>query len=247
MIEAKDLTKRFGSVAAVSGLNLTVESGDLVCLLGSNGAGKTTTVNLCLGFLRPDEGTIRICGVAPDEDVRRARQQTAYIPENVALYPSLSGLENLRLFDRMAHGRRTIDFAAALQEHGLSSAQINRPVSTYSKGMRQKVGLAIASSREAKVLLLDEPMSGLDPTAASEFTQSLLAQRSSGRAILMTTHDIFRAKEVASRIGIMKEGKLVEMLDASRVDAPEIERIYLKHMHAETAAQPEPSIRSVGS
>ena len=135
----------------------------------------------------------------------------------------------------MAEGRREIGYAAALQEHGLRLDQVDRPVSTYSKGMRQKVGLAIASIRNAKALLLDEPMSGLDPQAASEFTRSLSARRDAGSAILMTTHDIFRAKEIASRIGIMKGGRLVDQLDAASVGATEIEQIYLRHMHAEAS------------
>ncbi len=236
MLRAKNLTKRFADVEAVSSLDLTVESGETVCLLGANGAGKTTTVNLFLGFLRPDEGTAEVCGVASAEDPRAARREIAYIAENVALYPSLTGLENLELFDRMARGRRQLDFAAILLEHGLTIEQAHRPVAGYSKGMRQKVGLAIAAIRAAKVLLLDEPMSGLDPGAAREFTHSLLAQRSAGRAILMTTHDIFRAKDVATRIGIMRAGRLVEMLDAADVDARDIERIYLRHMQDEREA-----------
>ena len=231
MIQAKNLSKRFGAVEAVSDVGLSVEPGEIVCLLGANGAGKTTTVNLCLGFLRPDGGSVSVCDIAPADDPRAARRHIAYIPENVALYPTLSGVENLELFDRMARGKQPVDFSGALQRHGLTAEQAKRPVSSYSKGMRQKVGLAIASIREAQVLLLDEPMSGLDPKAASEFTQSLGDQRETGTAILMTTHDIFRAKEVASRIGIMRAGKLVDMLDASTVEARDIERIYLRHMH----------------
>ena len=247
MIQATNLSKNFGPVRAVSDVTLAVDPGEIVCLLGANGAGKTTTVNLCLGFLKPDGGSVRIGGIAPADDPRAARRCIAYIPENVALYPSLTGVENLRLFDRMARGRQSVDFEQALQAHGLTRDQARRPTSGYSKGMRQKVGLAIASIRKAQALLLDEPMSGLDPKAASEFTQSLTAQRDAGTAVLMTTHDIFRAKEVASRIGIMRAGKLVDLLDAARVDAREIERIYLEHMHAEAptaspsaAAVPQP-------
>ena len=123
-----------------------------------------------------------------------------------------------------------------LREAGLGEEQMHRPVSGYSKGMRQKVGLAIAFAKEAKALLLDEPMSGLDPKAASEFTARLGAFRDQGCAVLLATHDIFRAKECASRIGIMRAGRMVEVIEAATVDAAEIERIYLKHMHADLAA-----------
>ena len=236
VLTARGITKRFGDVTAVRGLDLEVGAGELVCLLGSNGAGKTTTVQLFLGFLRPEEGEVRVDGLDPAAAPTEARRRLGYIPENVALYPELSGLENLSLFARLA-GQPGSDatWLELLTEHGLPEDKARRRVATYSKGMRQKVGLAVAAAKEAKALLLDEPMSGLDPKAASEFTRSLLKQRELGRAILMTTHDIFRAKEVATRLGIMKAGELVALVDADDVDAQEVERIYLHHMHEELA------------
>lgn len=237
MLTATGITKRFGDVTAVRDLTLAIGEGELVCLLGSNGAGKTTTVQLFLGFLRPDQGEVRVGGVDPVARPREARRAIGYIPENVALYPELSGLENLRLFDRLAGGSRTpAEHLQLLADHGLEAERARRRVSTYSKGMRQKVGLAIAASKEAKALLLDEPMSGLDPKAANEFIASLSRQRELGRAILMTTHDIFRAKAVATRLGIMRAGELVAMLDADEVDAEEIERIYLDRHEAASSA-----------
>jgi len=231
VLEARSVTKRYGRTTAVDGLDLRVEPGEVLCLLGANGAGKTTTVELFLGFLTPDEGTIRVDGVDPAEEPGRARRSIGYIPENVALYEELSGLENLELFDRMAGTRRPREeYVALLTAQGLAPDRVTQRVSTYSKGMRQKVGLGIAAARRARALLLDEPMSGLDPAAANEFTDSILAERERGAAVLLTTHDIFRAKAVATRIGIMRAGSLVEVLDAPNLDAGEIERVYLHHM-----------------
>jgi len=236
MLEAVKARKTYGDVVALDGLELSVGAGEAVCLLGANGAGKSTTMNLFLGFIAPDTGTVHVGGLSPTEEPEATRRQIAYIPENVALYPALSGLENLRYFDELCgHERDEAFLVAQLEEAGLTREQIDRPVAGYSKGMRQKVGLAIAFAKEAKALLLDEPMSGLDPKAASEFTARVGRFREAGCAVLIATHDIFRAKECASRIGIMRSGRLVELIEAGDVDAREIERIYLNHMHEEVA------------
>jgi ABC-2 type transport system ATP-binding protein len=149
------------------------------------------------------------------------------------LYKNLTGLENLEYFSALA-GRpdytraQLLDF---LHQVGLERAAADRRVGTYSKGMRQKVGIAIALAKNAKVLLLDEPTSGLDPKAANEFS-ALLAQLSAdGVAVLMATHDLFRAKESGSRVGIMRQGRLVRTLDTVEVGHADLERIYLEHMH----------------
>lgn len=236
MLEAVKARKTYGDVIALEGLDLAVGAGEAVCLLGANGAGKSTTMNLFLGFTAPDSGTVRVGGLNPAEQPEAARREIAYIPENVALYPALTGLENLRYFDALGgQGHEETFLIDQLEDAGLSREQINRPVAGYSKGMRQKVGLAIAFAKNASALLLDEPMSGLDPKAASEFTARIGRFRESGCAVLIATHDIFRAKECASRIGIMRSGRLVELIDAVDVDAREIERIYLSHMHEEAA------------
>lgn len=237
MLVAEAARKTFGSVVALEGLNLCVEEGKTVCLLGANGAGKTTTMNLFLGFIAPDSGEVRVAGVSPNEQPGLARKSLAYIPENVALYPALTGFENLRFFDQLCgHDRKDNELLEILVEVGLTREQIERPVTGYSKGMRQKVGLAIAFAKGAKALLLDEPMSGLDPKAASEFTARVRKFQEAGCAVLIATHDIFRAKECASQIGIMRSGRLVELIDATQVDAQEIERIYLNHMHEDLQA-----------
>ncbi len=231
MLNATSVTRGFDGVKAVDDLTLSVAPGELFCLLGANGAGKTTTINLFLGFLAPDTGTVKVGDVQPANDPIAARRQLAYIPENVALYPQLTGVENLRLFCRM--GGSTLSDEALLgllTRAGLTAEQIHRSVDGYSKGMRQKVGLAIAYARSASALLLDEPLSGLDPSAATDFCDELFKIREAGAAVLMTTHDLFRAKELGGTIGIMRDGRLVETLQAEDVGGRDLERIYLHHM-----------------
>ncbi|MEM8960242.1 MAG: ATP-binding cassette domain-containing protein [Acidobacteriota bacterium] len=238
MLRANGVTKRYGTTVAVDRLDLEVDPGEVLCLIGANGAGKTTTVRLFLGFTTADEGSVEVDGVDPARDPVRARRAVAYIPENVMLYDELTGVENLALFDRMSGGTRSdADYLEILGVQGLEPGRAKERVAGYSKGMRQKVGLGIAAAREAKALLLDEPMSGLDPSAANEFGRAILAERDRGAAVLLTTHDLFRAKSMATRIGIMRAGVLAELLDATAVDAHEIERIYLHHMQATDTAE----------
>jgi ABC-2 type transport system ATP-binding protein len=232
MLVASGLGHRFGENVALQALNLEVRSGEIVCLLGANGAGKTTTINLFLGFLTPTSGTVSVDGIDPSTRPLEARRKVAYLPEQVALYPSLTGLENLAFFQQLAEGRarETEELIIALGRVGLDAEAARQPVSTYSKGMRQKVGLAIALARDCGALLLDEPMSGLDPSAANEFTALLETLRDRGMAVLMATHDIFRAREVGSRVGIMKRGRLIADLATDALSPAELERVYLEHM-----------------
>jgi ABC-2 type transport system ATP-binding protein len=229
---AQGLSKRFGDTVALDNLNLAVAPGEVVCLLGANGAGKTTTINLFLGFLSPDAGAAWVDGVEVARDPLAARRRLAYLPEAVALYGRLTGLENLTFFDRLAKAQSSPESALRqiLCDVGLPEQAHDRPAGTYSKGMRQKVGLAIAIARGARAVLLDEPLSGLDPEAANQLGALIGRLRADGCAVLMATHDIFRAKEVGDRIGIMAGGRLLDLLDPASLDAGEIEQIYLAHL-----------------
>lgn len=229
MIELTGVTKRFGGHAALSDLSLRVEAGEVFCLLGPNGAGKTTTINLLLGFLQADSGRVVVAGHDVMLAAVAARQRTAYIPEQVALYPHLTGLENLRYFAAVAGAEVKSDesLLQALSEAGLSAAHAKQRVHSYSKGMRQKVGIAIALVRRASVLLLDEPTSGLDPSAARDFSDLVTRLASQGTSVLMTTHDLFRVREVATRVGIMQQGQLVRVLDRQALATTDLEHTYL--------------------
>jgi len=233
MLQAVELTKRYNGAVALDHLNLDVRPGEVFCLLGANGAGKTTTINLFLNFVSPSEGTARVNGLDVTERPLETKKHLAYIPETVMLYRNLTGLENLEYFSALA-GRPDCareELLAFFSRVGLQADAADRRVGTYSKGMRQKVGIAIALAKNARALLLDEPTSGLDPKAANEFSVLLQQMSADGVAILMATHDLFRAKESGTRVGIMKHGRLVAMLNTVDIGHADLERLYLDHMH----------------
>jgi len=233
VLEAIDLKKAYGDYEALKGLNLRVNGGDIYCLLGANGAGKTTTINLFLNFVTPTSGVARVNGIDVNTDPLQTKRYLAYIPEQVMLYGNLTGMENLEYFARLGgHDEYSADdYRGFLRRVGLQEDAAGRRVKTYSKGMRQKVGVAIALAKQARALLLDEPTSGLDPKASNEFSELLVQLKGEGAAILMATHDLFRAKETGTRIGIMRGGQLVQELSTDEVSHADLERIYLEHMH----------------
>ncbi len=231
MISVQNITKNFKDLKAIKNLTLEIDEGEIYGLLGSNGAGKSTTINILLGFLKPDSGNASIKGIDTSSNYHEARKYIGYIPENVNLYPYLTGLENLDYFCKLTgknYGHKKLE--EFLNECGLNNDSHHRRTETYSKGMRQKVGIAIALAKEAKVYLLDEPASGLDPLASNELSSLLRKLSSEGAAILMASHDIFRVRETCNRIGIIKNGDLVKEMDTSEVSTKELENIYIEYM-----------------
>ena len=229
MLIAENLSKTYGDYKALNNLNLKLNKGEIFALLGQNGAGKSTTINIFLGFVKPTEGVAKINGISVVDHPEETKKFIAYIPETVLLYPNLTGVENLKFFSSLAG----FDFdnealTNFLSKAGLQSDAHHNRLGGYSKGMRQKVGIAIAIAKKAKVLLLDEPTSGLDPKASNEFSEILKELASEGTTIFMATHDIFRAKEVADRIGIMKRGNLISEINADEISANELEKLYLQ-------------------
>lgn len=231
MLEAIALTKTYDGKRALDALDLKVSPGEIYCLLGANGAGKTTTINLFLGFIPPTSGKALIGDKDVADHSGETKKSVAYIPENVMLYPALSGLENLDFFCALA-GKKYSEAGLSdfLSRSGLQKEAHRNRLSTYSKGMRQKVGISIALAKDAKALLLDEPTSGLDPQASNEFASILGDMSRQGLAILMATHDLFRAKESGTHIGIMKKGRLVESLTTDQIGHADLEKLYLRHM-----------------
>jgi ABC-2 type transport system ATP-binding protein len=233
MIIVEKLTKRFNGTVAVDDLSFSVQAGELFALLGPNGAGKSTTINCLLGFQTPEGGKLTLAGIDVIADANRARQHLAYIPEQVSLFGNFSAVENLAYFSELSgHRYPKAQLRSYLSDTGLEPQVHDERLSRYSKGMRQKVGIAIALAKKATVLLLDEPTSGLDPSASHEFSRLLRNLRERGVAILMATHDLFRAKEDASRVGIMCRGRLAQTVDGTDLKGVDLERLYLDTLRA---------------
>jgi len=212
MLEAINLSKRYedGNLA-LDALNLNIEEGEIFCLLGANGAGKTTTINLFLNFIEPTNGTAKINNIDVTQDPLEAKKFVSYVSENVMLYSNFTARQNLDFFAKLG-GKTNLtkdDYYMVFRRVGLQEDAFERKLKKFSKGMRQKVGLSIAIIKDATNILLDEPTSGLDPKAATEFMNILKELQIQKKSILMCTHDIFRAKELADRVGIIKEGRLV--------------------------------------
>ncbi|MBF8296290.1 MAG: transporter ATP-binding protein [Bacteroidetes bacterium] len=239
MIQATDLTKRYeDNLLALDHLNLTIQPNQIYCLLGANGAGKTTTINLFFNFIEPTSGTATINGIDCAKNPIEAKKHAAYVSENVMLYGNFTARQNLDFFTSLT-GRNNLkkeDFYGVMQEVGLPERAFEQRVKTFSKGMRQKLGIAIAILKQAPALLLDEPTSGLDPKAAADFVDLLFKLRSEGKAILMSTHDVFRAKEVADRVGIMKGGMLITEKTKEDLQYEDLEKLYLKYMEVSQIA-----------
>jgi len=233
MLQAVDLSKRYeDGLLALDHLSLEVKEGEIFCLLGANGAGKTTTINLFLNFIDPTDGTAQINGIDVTKDPLEAKKYVSYVSENVMLYGNFTARQNLDFFAKLG-GKKNLtkdDYYMHMRKVGLQEEAFEMKLKNFSKGMRQKLGITIAIIKDAPNILLDEPTSGLDPKAAAEFVKILKGLRDQGKAILMCTHDIFRAKDIANRVGIMKEGRLVMLRTREEFMEEDLEKIYLDYM-----------------
>lgn len=222
-----------GNRRVLDQVSLRVAAGEIYALLGGNGAGKSTTFSALLGFLRPVAGQLAVAGIDPVSEPDLARTRIAYLPENVALYGQLTASENIAYFMALAGAepdRASMD--RALDAAGLQIEARDRRVSGFSKGMRQKVAIAMAVLRDVPVLLLDEPTSGLDPRATADFNALLARLKARGTAILMVTHDLLGAADCADRIGFLASGRIVEEVRP----ADGIDVLALHHRYGEAAA-----------
>ncbi|MCZ6602968.1 MAG: ABC transporter ATP-binding protein [Planctomycetota bacterium] len=233
MIQTVDLSKRYeDGVLALDKLNIEVRAGEIYAMLGGNGAGKTTTIHLFLNFIEPTSGEARIAGIVTHKEPLKAKNKVAFVSENVSLYPSFSAIQNLDYFTRLG-GRTDLkrkDYEEVLQRVGLEREAYDKRLRGFSKGMRQKCGLAIAILKDAPAILLDEPTAGLDPKAGLEFIHILQGRREEGKAILMSTHDLFRAKQVADRLGIMNRGVLMAERRRDELEHEDLEQVYVSYM-----------------
>jgi len=236
VLKAEDLSKRYeDSVLALDHFNLEVFPGEVYCLLGANGAGKTTAINLFLNFIPPTTGTCYIKGIDVTHDPLEAKKYVSYVSENVMLYGNFTARQNLDFFAKLG-GKKALtkeDYYQVMRRVSLQEKAFEQKVKHFSKGMRQKLGISIAIIKDAPGILLDEPTAGLDPKAAAEFLDILRELKDERKAILMSTHDIFRAKEIADRVGILKEGRLVMERTREEIEYEDLVKIYLDYMRAE--------------
>ena len=206
-IEIRGLVKKFGSVRALDGLDLTVEAGEVHGFLGPNGSGKSTTIRVLLGLLRATEGTVRLLDGDPWADAAPLHRRLAYVPGDVTLWPNLTGGEVIDLLGRLRGGLDESRRADLVERFELDPTKKGR---TYSKGNRQKVALIAALSSDVELLLLDEPTSGLDPLMESVFQQCVEEFRARGRTVLLSSHILAEVEELCDRVSIIRAGRTVE-------------------------------------
>ncbi|HUB95965.1 MAG TPA: ABC transporter ATP-binding protein [Stellaceae bacterium] len=210
VINAKSLRKRYGSVAAVDGIDLSVRRGEIFGLLGPNGAGKTTTILMLLGLTEVSEGTIDIGGFDPMHDPLEVKRRVGYLPDSVGFYDGMTASENLRYTCRLAGFSRTDSDARierALARVGLSGVASHK-VGTFSRGMKQRLGLAEVLMKGAEVAILDEPTSGLDPEATFELLDMIRGMKSDGTAVLISSHLLDRVQAVCDRVALFNHGRI---------------------------------------
>ena len=225
MIRTHALTKRYGDLVAVDGLDLDVREGDVYGFLGANGSGKTTTVRMLLGLVLATSGDIEVLDQPMPRAARRVLPSVGCLVEGPAAYPHLSGRANLSLFDAMGgtgtgarRGRRA-RVGEALDQVGLSRAA-DRRVRGYSLGMRQRLGLAAALLQKPRLLVLDEPTNGLDPQGIREMRDLLLALNATGTTVFLSSHLLAEVEQLCSRVGVLDRGRLVVQEDLAVLQAP---------------------------
>ncbi len=240
MLETKDLTKKYeDGLLALDHLNLKVEPGEIFCMFGANGAGKTTAINLILGFIPPTEGTAFVEGVDIVKEPLRSKEHISYVSENVMLYGNFTAYQNLDYFSRLA-GKRNLkktDYADVMRRVGLQENAFDMRIKNYSKGMRQKLGIAVAILKDAPNLILDEPTSGLDPKSGQEFLDLLLELKNKEKSIFISSHDIFRAKFIADRVGFMQNGRLVMMKTSDELQGEDLNKLYVEYMQEHSGTE----------
>lgn len=235
MIQFEHVTRKYGAKIAVSDLNLEIPSGELFAFLGPNGAGKTTTIKMIVGLLRPSSGTIRLCGHDVSENNSAANRLLGYVPDVPYLYDKLSGAEFLQfiaemygLDDRETHER----IGQQIDAFGLHEF-VEDLTESYSHGMKQRLAFAAAMLHDPKVLVIDEPMVGLDPRSVRLIKDLLRAKVAAGQTIFMSTHLLSIAEEIADRVGIVDQGQLkflgtlAELRERLATHEASLEQLYL--------------------
>lgn len=228
MIEAQGLSKRYGDFVAVDDVSFVVEAGEIMGFLGPNGAGKTTTILMLLGILKPDQGSARICGEKVGPAHKETRRLVGAVSEHSFLYQEMTVLDYLRFFARVYQVARPEKRIDELLEELKLTKRRHDPTGSLSKGLQQKVSLARALLHEPPVLILDEPVSGLDPHGLREVREIIVQQRNRGKAILLSSHALSEIERSADRVGIIRDGRLLVEATPAELQAQTAEVLRLE-------------------
>lgn len=234
VIETKDLTKKYGSFTAVERLSLTVERGEIFGLLGPNGAGKTTTILMLLGLTEPTSGRVRVLGLDPARQPLSVKSRVGYLPDLIGFYDELSARENL-IYTAKLNGipRREIDprISESLERVGLTQVADHR-VGTFSRGMRQRLGVADMLIKKPELIIMDEPTQGLDPEGARDFLKMILGLKQEGITVLVSSHLLHQVQATCDRVGLFHQGRMVMEGSVPDLARQVLGGAYRIHIHA---------------
>src|SRR5690554_101380 len=212
VIELKELTRRYGDFTAVRSLNLSVHKGEIFGILGPNGAGKSTTILMMLGLAEPTSGTVEVCHINATTSPVAVKRKVGYLPEDVGFYEDLTGIENLMYtarLNRLTESEARRRAGELLLEVGLP-ADAQKKVGKYSRGMRQRLGLADVLIKDPEVIILDEPTLGIDPTGVTEILELIAdLNRDKGLTILLSSHDLHQVQKICNRVGLFVDGRMI--------------------------------------
>jgi ABC-2 type transport system ATP-binding protein len=247
VLESQALTKRYGDFTAVDALNLVIRQGEVFGLLGPNGAGKTTTILMLLGLTEPTSGEVRVLGLDPARQPLSVKARVGYLPDQIGFYDNLTARENL-IYTARLNGLRSRDanerIVAALQHMGLSQV-IDKRVSTFSRGMRQRLGLAEILLKRPPLIIMDEPTLGLDPEAAREFLDTIRSLKASGSTIMLSSHLLHQVQAVCDRVGLFYQGKMVLEGAVEELATQVLGGAYRVQVEAEGPPEVEQALRSL--
>ena len=212
VIELEGLTKKYGSFTAVDNLNLNIRKGEIFGLLGPNGAGKSTTILMMLGLTEPTSGSVRVCGINSTKQPVDVKRKVGYLPEDVGFYDDRTGLENLiytAQLNRIAYDEAREKALRLLERVGLAN-ELTKKTGKYSRGMRQRLGLADVLIKSPEVVILDEPTSGIDPSGIREFMDLIMhLSREEDITVLFSSHHLHQVQQVCDRVGLFVKGRLI--------------------------------------
>jgi len=234
IIELAGLTKKYGSFTAVDHLDLTIRQGEVFGLLGPNGAGKSTTILMMLGLTDPTEGTVYVCGINSTSNPIKVKRKVGYLPEDVGFYEDLTGVENLIYTAELNSipRKQAIERAEQLMERVGLGDQLTKKTGKYSKGMRQRLGLADVLIKNPEVIILDEPTTGIDPAGVREFMELIhQLSREHGLTVLFSSHHLNQVQQVCDRVGIFGGGKLLSIIEITELHKNEhgLDEIYNRY------------------